>query len=494
MTSWVRAASGPQVRGVPSVRIRTGGDAIRASGAYVLYWMTAARRTTWSYGLQHAVYRSIELGKPLLVFEPLRVDAPWSCERVHRFVVQGMADNHRRLAEYGITYFPYVEPEPGAGRGLLAALSESAALVVTDQYPSHFLPRMLDAVMARWPVAVEAVDGLGAVPLDAPERDFTVAHSFRRWLQKSLPGLWEPPLADPLDRRVGGAVVPDSVMRRWPAFGKGRPQGDEPLPAVLTGTPGAVDQRGGERQARQDWKDFLATRFSDYPEDRSHPDDACQTHLSPALHFGQIGVFELLADLIPDWDPDEAPKANGKRHGWWLRGDAADAFLDQILTWRELGAIQAHREGAGFTRYDGLPTWAQQTLDEHRSDPRARIYSLEQLAASQTDDPIWNAAQRELVQEGRIHNALRMLWGKKVLGWTRHPEEAFEILVELNNRYALDGRDPNSFSGIGWVFGRFDRAWGPERPIYGKVRYMTSASSKRKWRMNAYLQQYGRAR
>ena len=490
MTRWVRERMGSNPMAAGEARVRVGGGPVRSDGSYVLYWMTAARRTRWSHGLQHAVARAIELGKPLVVFEPLRVDAPWSSRRSHRFVLQGMADNARRFSEWGITYYPYVEPEVGAARGLLATLSASACLVVTDQYPCHFLPRMLQAVMERSDVAVEAVDGLGVIPLATPDRDFTVAHSFRRWMQKTLPTVWDPPVVDPLDGRVGGAVIPPSVLHRWPAFAGGHPNGAESLPGLLNGTPGSVDQRGGEVEAQRMWREIFKLRLQQYPMERSHPDSACQSHLSAALHFGHISVFEMLSDLIPDWDPQQVPKANGKRNGWWLRSEAVEAFLDQVLTWRELGAVQAHRNLDAFTRYSGLPEWARNTLDDHRSDPRSQVYTLEQLASAQTDDPLWNAAQRELVEQGRIHNALRMLWGKKVLGWTAEPQDAFHILVELNNRYAIDGRDPNSWSGIGWVFGRFDRAWGPERPIYGKVRYMTSESSRRKWRMKEYLARY----
>ncbi len=167
----------------------------------------------------------------------------------------------------------------------------------------------------------------------------------------------------------------------------------------------------------------------------------------------------------------------------------AEAFIDQLITWREIGFNMSSRE-RNYDRYESLPEWALKTLAEHASDRRPWVYSLDQFERAETHDPLWNAAQRQLVEEGIIHNYMRMLWGKKILHWTSHPREALSIMIELNNKYALDGRDPNSYSGIFWTLGRYDRAWGPERPIFGKVRYMTSESTANKWNVKNYLKKY----
>jgi len=184
-----------------------------------------------------------------------------------------------------------------------------------------------------------------------------------------------------------------------------------------------------------------------------------------------------------------ADNAKGARSGWWNMSESAEGFLDELITWRELGFNMSSQQ-ADYTRYSSLPDWAQETLAEHASDAREHVYSLKEFEQAKTHDELWNAAQRQLLVEGRIHNYLRMLWGKKILEWTATPEDALSIMIELNNKYALDGRNPNSYSGIFWVLGRYDRAWGPERPIFGKIRYMTSDSTRRKLRVDGYIEKY----
>jgi deoxyribodipyrimidine photo-lyase len=214
--------------------------------------------------------------------------------------------------------------------------------------------------------------------------------------------------------------------------------------------------------------------------------------LSPYLSFGHIsphGILRAIAER-EEWQvSDLLGRARGRVRGFWNMSEDSEAFLDQLVTWRELGFNMAWQR-SDYTTYAAQPEWARRTLEKHRSDPRSPTYSLSQLAAAETHDRLWNAAQRQLLGEGRIHNAVRMLWGKKILEWTSDPELAFETLVNLNDRYALDGRDPNSYSGVGWCLGRYDRAWGPERRVFGTVRYMSSENSQRKWKPAAYMQRW----
>jgi deoxyribodipyrimidine photo-lyase len=469
---------------------------VSGSGRFVLYWMIAARRTRFNFGLERAADRARELGLPLVVLEGLRAGYPWASDRLHRFVLDGMADNAAAFRRAGVAYLPYVEPEHGAGRGLLEALAADAAVVVTDDFPTFFLPRMVAAAAARLPVLCEAVDSNGLVPLAATPSEFATAYAFRRFLQSRVLGhLAELPLADPLAEGLpAGAVELSAIAERWPAATPELLEGD---PAGLAALPidhgvGPTATRGGAVAAGRRLRAFLAEDLADYAERRNRPDDGRSSGLSPYLHFGHLSAHEVFLEVMRQerWSSDDVVgPANGRRAGWWGVGASAEAFLDQLVTWRELGFVFCHHR-PDHERWSSLPGWARRTLELHAADPRDHRYDLETFAAAATHDPLWNAAQTQLLRDGTIHNYLRMLWGKKILEWTAHPQQALEVMIELNNRFALDGRDPNSATGILWVLGRHDRPWGPERPVFGSVRYMTSANTARKVPVRAYLERY----
>jgi deoxyribodipyrimidine photo-lyase len=484
---------------VPASRLRVVTDLPPRTGpdAYVLYWMIAARRTRHSFALQRARAWAEALRRPLLVLEPLRAGYRWAADRHHLFVLQGMADQHVRLKAAGVRYLAYAEPEPGAGRGLLEALAERAAVVVTDDYPAFFLPRMIAAAGQQLRTRLEAIDGNGLLPMRATDRVFTVAHSFRAHLQKALPEQLEAlPRPDPLARYgLGTAKLPRGVLQRWPMLGDAELRAPERLLARLPidHAPAPVGVTGGERAGTVRLARFLGEKLPRYLEDRSHPDADGGSGLSPWLHFGHVSPHQVLHALgeHEGWTPAQlGPAQGGTREGFWGTSAAAEAFLDELVTWRELGFNYCAHRG-DMDRFESLPEWARTTMAKHARDPRPHLYDLDALQEARTADPLWNAAQRQLLREGRIHNYLRMLWGKKIYEWSPSGEEALARMIELNNRWALDGRDPNSYSGITWVLGRYDRAWGPERPIFGKLRYMTSGSTERKLRLREYLARYG---
>ena len=464
----------------------------------MLYWMIASRRSGWSFALQRAAAWAEELGRPLVVLEALRAGYPHASDRLHAFVLQGMADNQASFARHGVTYYPYVEKRPGDGRGLLAALSEMACVVVTDDFPGFFLPRMLAAAGRTLGVRLEAVDGCGLVPLAAADKAFARAVDFRRHLQRCfIAGPPELPLADPL---LGLELprlpaLPQAVLGRWP----------QASPRLLEAEPGAlaeleidhgvapVETCGGASAAREALDGFVRGRLDRYAEDRNHPDDGAASGLSPWLHFGHLSAAEVFHAVTSreGWEPGRLPeKARGTREGFWDLSMSAEAFLDQLLTWRELalnGAAQLSEPEA----YESLPAWSRESLAQRSLDPRPHRYDLEALDEGRTHDPLWNACMRELRERGRMQGYLRMLWGKKILEWSASPREALHAMLFLNDRYALDGRDPNSVAGVAWVLGRYDRPWAPERPIFGRVRFMSSASAARKLRLGDYLERWG---
>jgi deoxyribodipyrimidine photo-lyase len=482
--------------GVPSVRVTPANDApVRPERDYVLYWMTAYRRLRSNFALQRAGEHARELRRPLLILEALRCDYPWASDRLHAFVLEGMAHNARAAERAGVRYAGYVEPARGAGKGLLSALARRAAVVVTDDFPTSFHPRMTAAAARALDVRLEAIDAAGLIPFRLAGRAFPTAAVFRRHLQRALPGaLAEAPVDDALAglARLGRAAVDDSVLVRWPM--------GVPDAAVVSqlpidhGVPAVATLRGGSAAAAQRLEAFVAAPIDRYADRRQEPLSGGTSGLSPYLHFGHIGTHEVLAAVAAryGWSPDRLGAPTGAREGFWGVPAGAEAFLDQLVVWRELGlGFCAHRKD--HDRISALPAWAARTLEQHARDPRPWTYTLEELEEARTHDEVWNAAQRQLVQTGEMHNYLRMLWGKKVLEWSPDPRRGIEWLVHLNNRYAIDGRDPNSYTGILWCFGAFDRPWAPERPVFGSVRYMSSENTKRKLRLREYLRRFGPA-
>ena len=268
---------------------------VNPQGDYVLYWMTANRRTKYNFALDRALHWVRDLNKPLLILEALRVDYPHASRRLHAFIVQGMSDNAEAAAAAGVGYYPYLEPYSGAGKGLLAALAAEACVVVADWSPVFFLPRMLKAAASKLSVCLEAVDSIGLTPLAAPEREYNAAHAFRRYLQKNLPGfLAHMPQADPLSGAGLPPAVepPPEVLQNWPAT----PVEvlNKPIKA-LAGLPIDLEVEptglsGGHSEARTRLLRFLKDQLEHYADKRNDPNSDVASGLSPYLHFGHISA------------------------------------------------------------------------------------------------------------------------------------------------------------------------------------------------------------
>jgi deoxyribodipyrimidine photo-lyase len=483
---------------VPKIRIGSENCLpVRQDADFVLYWMIASRRVTWNFALDRAVEWAEKLQKPLVILEALHCSYPWASDRIHHFVLDGMAENACWLDGTDVLYYPYLESRPNVGKGLLAALASRACVVVTDDFPCFFVPRMVASAARQIPVLLEAVDSNGLLPMRQAEKAYPTAYAFRRFLQKELSRhLMEFPKANVLlnAKLPKAKALPREIAKRWPRASAGLLNSEE---RVLAGIPlnhevSPVETRGGSTAAQTLLRTFLQKKLPTYAHARNEPAQQATSELSPYLHFGHISVHQIFSELTTHegWSASRlALRATGSRSGWWGASQDIETFLDQVITWRELGfnCCQMRKD---YDQFESLPAWALKTLRLHARDEKSHVYSLEKFGRAKTHDPLWNAAQTQLLQEGRIHNYLRMLWGKKIIEWSRTPEKALEIMVKLNNKYALDGRDPNSYSGIFWCLGRYDRPCGPERPVFGTVRYMSSENTARKFNVRSYIQKY----
>ncbi|QDV05982.1 deoxyribodipyrimidine photolyase [Planctomycetes bacterium Poly30] len=479
----------------PDSRLAVANDKpVREDGRYVVYWMIAQRRTRYHFGLQHALQRARDLEVPLVVVEALSCSYRWASDRMHSFAIDGMREQQGTFESTPIEYYPYVEPEKDAGQGLHEALAKEACLYVTDHWPCFHLPKWVDMVASAIDVRMETVDSCGILPVRSIEKPFARAHDFRRQMHRDVhDALLEMPLAYPLK----GSPPPD--FDGFPAgFEKKFPRTDlealdlADLP-IDHDVPPVENAPGGQTEGLRRLDRFIEERLQNYL-DRNQPEADAASGLSPWLHWGHVSAHEVFQRVADEegWDPSaiEGQKATGKREGWWGMSAAAEGFLDELITWREVCFNTCQNRPKDYGKYESLPDFAKKTLAEHADDKRPHVYSLEEFEKAKTHDELWNAAQNQLRRDGIIHNYLRMLWGKKILHWAESPQEAHRIMVELNNKYGLDGRDPNSWGGIMWTLGRYDRAWGPEREIFGKVRYMTSDNTARKVRVKNYVSKY----
>jgi len=492
---------------VPSSRIRTFNSG-SVPGNCVVYWMISARRSVWNHGLEHAIELAVQRNLPLVVIEPLAIAHRWANDRLHTFIIQGMLDNKQAFEGSTIRYIPYVETKIREARGLLEKWMEFADVLVMDDFPVYHPRKVMEIAIEIGKCEIHSVDSNGFMSLRGQNRTFTTAYSLRRHLQKTiLTHITEFPHPNPISLAVKLPKIDESVVARIFA------ESDTPITPYefiwricevgATGleamskleidhsVPPVQHTFGGAKAALKGWNQFLANGLCNYAEARNQPEMKGSSGLSPYLHFGHISAHQIVNDIFEsnDWNLSNINLPhNGRRSGWWGLPTDVESFLDQIITWRDIGFMHCAAV-ENPDRIESLPEWAQNTLKQHESDPRPYIYSFEEFENAETHDELWNAAQRQLRTDGIIHNYLRMLWGKKILEWTPTAEIAMEYMVILNDKWALDGRDPNTYTGIGWVLGKFDRGW-TERPVYGKIRCMTTDSTKRKFKTKRYIEAY----
>ena len=425
-------------------------------GDFVLYWMQAAQRAEDNHALEYAAAQANEQGRPLVAFFGLTPDFPGANARHYAFLLEGLKETEAALRGRGVRLV--VRQGPTA-KGAIR-LSRRASLVVTDDGPLRVERawRRRAAAAIGCPLVEVATSTVVPVEVASPKEEYSAA-TFRpkiyRHLERFLVPLREARLKkDSLGLRLDSLDLGDAARV---LAGLGLGPGPAPSPFF----------RGGASEAAKRLREFFGTGLARYALDRNDPALDSTSRLSPYLHFGQISPLTVALAVRRGPRPGQAP------------------FLEELIVRRELAFNFVHYN-RDYDRFGGLPAWCRGTLLERAADARDHIYAPAELEAARTHDPYWNAAQTEMVLTGRMHGYMRMYWGKKILEWSASPERAFRTALALNDRYELDGRDPNGFAGVAWCFGKHDRPWG-RRPVFGSVRSMTSAGLRRKFDADAYV-------
>lgn len=461
----------PYVRDQLSVRsILLNEKRLQPDGDYILYWMQTTQRLEDNWALRLAVTEADRIGKPLLIHHGLDPHYPYASARFHTFMMQGAQEMARRADALGLTYRFALRRRRRDDNRVVDRLANRAAVVITDLFPTAGVAERSAKLAARVNCRVIAVDSVGVIPSASFHKEEYAARTIRPKIAKLLEHALEG-VEDRAPRRSLSDATLASLGVEWLDVSNcdiprevGACEIDHDVAAVAA--------RGGLAAARERLASFANDGLHDYAERRRNPsDDGGSSRLSPYLHNGMISPLEIVAAVR---------EAAGK--------EQSDAFLNEMLTWREL-ALNFCLRNPQYASLDALPDWVHRSMAAHAGDEREVTYTLEELEGARTYDDIWNAGQRELVETGHMHNVVRMLWGKSVITWAPDYERALSWLLHLNNKYGLDGRDPNSFAGIQWCFGKFDRPFAT-RPVWGTIRPMSLTRARVKYDVDRYLERW----
>jgi len=425
---------------------------------YVVYWMQSSQRTAYNHALEFAIDLANSLKKPLMVYFGLTEKFPEANRRHFRFMIEGLLEVKENLKRKGIRLIVMnCSPE----RGILE-LSKEAALIVVDRGYLRIEKTWRNRLAKEAPCKVFQVESNVLIPVEATSmKEEYSAATIRRKIEKRMEEF-----ALPLAERI----------IEFPSIHLKKREDEiefEDIELVLQRLELTDEVRevksfvGGAKNANELLEDFLQNKLKDYAEHKNDPALDFTSNLSPYLHFGQISPLEIYLRLPEGF------------------GENKRVFIDELIIRREL-AINFVEYNEHYDSYEAITSFAKTTLEKHRGDPRPWIYTLEQLEKGITHDSYWNAAEMEMLATGKMNGYMRMYWGKKIIEWTETPEKAYEIALYLNNKYNIDGRDPNGFAGVAWCFGKHDRPW-KEREVFGSVRYMNDKGLKRKFDMEAYL-------
>jgi len=443
----------------PRVTVRRPGPPDPA-GKCVVYWMQRAQRGLANPALDLAVEAANALAKPVVVFFAPVPFYPHANLRHFRFLAEGIPDIVRALRKRNIGFVLRRFPE----HSLIKFCEEvKPSLVVGDENPMREPESWRQSAAKKLRIPFYTVDADVVVPSRLLEKGQYSAHIIRPRLQAQLSRFLVPqknPSVKVKWKLPTGLTSfdPESdITQGWP---------------LDTSVSQVTSFRGGTSEALRLLDEFIMHGLPTYTIKRNKPEVDGTSRLSPYLHFGHISPLSIALAV----QKADAPKME------------KEAFLNQLIIWREL-AVNLVRFNPNYDNFECAEPWAQRTLVSHAKDDRPVLYSEKQMEHAETHDPLWNAAQMQMVMTGWMHNYVRMYWAKKILEWSQSPAQAYQIAVQLNDKYELDGRDPNGYAGIAWsIVGKFDRPWF-ERPIFGQIRYMSGASTGKKFDSKKYIQQ-----
>ena len=443
---------------------------MQPDGEYVLYWMQSTQRLEDNWALRYATVEADRIGKPLVIYFALRADDRYASARSLTFALEGIRQVAVRSARLGLTFRVRVVPLADDDLRIVTRLASRAYEVVTDLFPTNGVAERSARAAERVGCRLVAVDSAGVIASASFHKEEFAARTIRpkmaKLLEHSLEGV-----EDRAPRKSASAALLESLDMDWLDVLR-CDIAEVVASADVDHSVREVSTRGGLTHARGRLDEFIGDGLRDYAERRRHPSDqGGSSHLSPYLHAGTISPREVAMTVRNATD-----------------SATSDAFLNEMLTWRELSLNFCLRNDR-HESIEALPDWVRRSMERHADDPRDVVYSLDELERSATHDDIWNAGQRELVETGQMHNVVRMLWGKSVLTWAPTYADAMAWLIHLNDKYALDGCDPNSYAGIQWCFGKFDRPFA-ERPVWGTIRPMSLVRARSKYDLDGYLSRW----
>ncbi len=432
-----------------------------ASSGPVVYWMSRDQRVQENWALLYAQEKALERKVPLIVIFNLFVIPGRANVRQYNFMFNGLAEVEVELKRLGITFFVL----QGKSEAVIVEFSKKHKVgeIVTDFSPLKYARTRRSDVSKLLPLRLTEVDAHNIIPCWlASDKEEFAAYTFRPKAHRALTEY----------------LTPFKSLGKHPyAFGGkvSKINWEKLLKELsLDSNVGPVAFTSGTKAAKARLKEFITNRLDTYHEDRNDPTKNGVSGLSPYLHFGQLSVQQVVLEVSKAFD-------NNK--------EARDAFLEELIVRRELADNYCFYN-KNYDKVIGAHAWAQKSILEHKNDPREHVYSKAQLELAQTHDDLWNAMQTQMVVEGKLHGWCRMYWAKKILEWTPDVQTAIDIALYLNDKYELDGNDPNGHVGVMWsLCGVHDRAWN-ERPIFGKIRYMNYAGAKRKFDIKAYIKKY----